>query len=235
MCCKKGDNDPLLSISSRKSRFVGEWSVTSYQFETSKQLGDTLWKNWSVFDGTKIYSNYEQSVNGILISNTQEENILVTKFDFSVGRDGNYTLYRDKQITTYGDPVVQNYSQVETEKHIEQGSWSFIGKAGKEFKNKERVVLNAEYLSNAIQQTTYSEITPGLVSVNVGDTNKVEKFFEIGEHPVIFAIDKLASKTMTLVRMYGGSSLLTSSGTWGDSAVYSQSSESLMVIHLKLN
>ena len=38
--CKKGENDPFMSLSSRKARFAGTWDMTAYEYSDGNEESD---------------------------------------------------------------------------------------------------------------------------------------------------------------------------------------------------
>lgn len=52
--CKKGEEDPFLSLRSRKSRLTGEWKVNSYEY---KSYEDNVMDYSLTFDGTTMTSS----------------------------------------------------------------------------------------------------------------------------------------------------------------------------------
>ena len=77
--CKKGDNDPVFSLKSRKARLTGAWVVESAAWNS----GDTTW----IFDGTNLTRTDTNSIDVVDYSYKME-------FDAA----GNYVT---TMITTY--------------------------------------------------------------------------------------------------------------------------------------
>jgi len=122
--CKKGDDDPFLSLRTRRARLAGSWTVSS---------GELTTKN----TGTDHYDYTTTSLNGtsatykaLLIENGDTINNSTTNFDITI----TYTFEKDG-----------SYKKVQTgtgSSITEEGSWSFIGKSkDKELKNKEAIML----------------------------------------------------------------------------------------------
>ena len=122
--CKKGEDDPFLSLRTRRARLAGSWTVS---------IGELTTKN----TGTDHYDYTTTSLNGtsatykaLLIENGDTINNSTTNFDITITyifeKDGSYK----KVQTGTGSSIT------------EEGSWSFIGKSkDKELKNKEAIML----------------------------------------------------------------------------------------------
>jgi hypothetical protein len=66
--CKKGDNDPLFSLRSRRSRLIGEWELKSGTIITqSGALTDSTVYNGSIYmkylNGSLVQGTYSQKLN----------------------------------------------------------------------------------------------------------------------------------------------------------------------------
>lgn len=136
--CKKGENDPFLSLRTRKARVVGEWKVVSSSSEYVETDGN---KTTSTFDGTTLTEvDYDASSgNSSTTTSTQTE-------EWTFNKDNSFTY----KLTTSGG--TQQY----------EGSWSFMGKSKQgDVKKKENIGLRIlKYTSTplvgASQSTTYS-------------------------------------------------------------------------------
>ena len=110
--CKKGENDPFLSLKSRKARLTGQWKPTNINITRTK--GDSTW-NWSL-RGSTMYVKLNGSDFG---SYSYDETLNIEK-------DGTFNRYLNEQGYRYtGD-----------------GIWYFAGKNKEEgMKDKEVVVF----------------------------------------------------------------------------------------------
>lgn len=136
--CKKGENDPFLSLRTRKARVVGEWKVVSSSSEEVDTNGD---KTTRTFDGTTLTEvDYDASSGNTSTStNTQTE-------EWTFDKDYSFVY---KLTTPSG---TQQYD----------GSWTFMGKSKEgDVKKKENIGLRIlKYTSTPTagvsQTTTYS-------------------------------------------------------------------------------
>ncbi|CAN5410368.1 hypothetical protein BH09BAC5_BH09BAC5_25140 [soil metagenome] len=138
--CKKGPNDPFMSIHTRKGRVVGDWKVSAGS-GTDSQTSPTSSSSWT-FDGT----TYSQTSG----SSTTTSNLTLT---MSFAKDGTY-----KTVTT---ATAVGYSDVTTE----SGTWNFTGKIGDD-KNKDHIVMKT--LSN-VDVTTIGSSSSTSTNTYTGD------------------------------------------------------------------
>lgn len=140
--CKKGEEDPFLSLIPRRLRVEGNWKVTRYETteEFTSSFGEGTDKEF--FDGT----NVAYSTNG-MVSNTST--LLLT---FNFNKDGTYTMHRNEVQSGSPDAMITD----------EEGKWDFLSGVG-ETKNKENLVLIKTKLtiklSNVINVTSYNTMT----------------------------------------------------------------------------
>ncbi|HOH84694.1 MAG TPA: hypothetical protein PLI16_08800 [Bacteroidales bacterium] len=76
--CKKGENDPALSLLSRKARLVGDWVLTGGSVTTLYSDGDTE---------ITIYNGSERTI----VTNGVTSNTTVYTKKFSIFKDGSFT------------------------------------------------------------------------------------------------------------------------------------------------
>lgn len=231
--CKKGENDPALSLSSRKARISGEWNVSSYDADYHDADGSDSWHSTEKFDGTKITSTWSQTVSGVTTSGNGTDVVTVSLFDFTIEKDGNYTMNRNWVTVSSGtDWWGNDYTSTETSTWTESGSWSFIGKAKDAYKNKERVVFNTTSSVGTSQTTTVTQLGGGVTNTDIGNTYKNDDTYEIGENASIYDIDMLKGKEMTLMVVSGGTSINSSTPASGSTTTSTTTSESSMTITL---
>lgn len=111
--CKKGEEDPFLSFSSRDSRLEGTWTLSSGSMTTS-----TLYKNQATgstasnttiksntfsLDGTNAAYKYAETVNGDVID--EATYTLPFEIEMTFAKDGTYTsTFTGQNIATNGTP-----------------------------------------------------------------------------------------------------------------------------------
>jgi hypothetical protein len=136
--CKKGDNDPFLSLRSRKNRVCGKWKLSKGKLMTSVTDNNvqTSSSRTAVYEEFQV--TYTQMPGNTTWKNNRSE---ILTFD----EDGSFTQ------TIIETPVgsLSNQTQVE-------GRWAFYGRNDKEeLKNQE--ALSISVTSNT--QTTGSTST----------------------------------------------------------------------------
>lgn len=119
LSCKKGDNDPLFSLKTRKARISNEWKVSFSEIN----LGDTM----VAFDG---------DVETILFGDVELAQIPSVQ-EYTFEKDGTYIIEISR---SYPAGYLDSAAGPSTINTIEAGTWSFTGGTG-EVKNKEQVLL----------------------------------------------------------------------------------------------
>ena len=123
--CKKGDNDPFLSLQSRKARLIGEWKVTKEVIAASETYLDSNLTINSIYDGTKKM-NY--TVTQTPSGNKSSKDSTFYSQTLSIKKDGTYV----QSIIYYNGVNLK----------ITEGTWEFLGKSEiNKLKNKEAIYL----------------------------------------------------------------------------------------------
>lgn len=143
--CKKGENDPGMSLKGRKGRLAGTWGLTSStENSTTTNDGNTSSSDRTE-DGATYTSTYTDS-EGVKSVSTGT----ATK-EITFEKDGTFTMttvtshltsqYDGGDVYTIEDPTTDTWTM--------SGQWSFISKnKDGEYKNKERVALTGLSSSN---------------------------------------------------------------------------------------
>lgn len=172
--CKKGENDPFLSLSSRKARLAGEWVVSSEDVVSSRYGYDYV-MGMSVKTKTDITSNYNGStLTGVSTKTYIDLNTTSTDEIGPIPYTETYTFKKDGTFTH----VTNNVDEVNTE----DGTWMFLGKnKGADLKKKEAITLSVTKRTNA-------EIG--------GETTVISS---TGFDGTVIVLDKLKKKEMTFI------------------------------------
>lgn len=124
--CKKGPDDPAISIRSRKSRLVGDWRLKSGNAGlTLLDPKNPPFAQSFVFDGSKATATETQASGPPTIY------IFAYLAHINIKKDGTFTLSE-----TYGSYTL-----------LASGKWNFTSGIG-ENKNKEEVLFIIEDVSN---------------------------------------------------------------------------------------
>jgi hypothetical protein len=183
--CRKGENDPLLSLLSRKARLTGSWNVNSFEkkrviVEDSETTTFEEYFNGLAYTTTKIVQK-----EGISMVEENKDKMEISQFVININRDGTWTSNFVKTTTTTITLPENILIIEERETRDTEGIWAFLDKSKDYYKNKERLQLDVLNLS---VKTT----------INDGDTEtKVETFLP-GDSTQVYAIDRLTNKEMVL-------------------------------------
>lgn len=136
--CKKGENDPGISLKSRKSRLTGEWKLTKGEAKSTSG-GNTTTVTFTETSATQV--------SGGTTTN------FTYSMEYKFEKDGTYTL---NEVATYpgGSP--------ETTKEV--GRWAFIGgNKSADYKNKEALLLSSTsrtYSGTGTCNCTFTDSNP---------------------------------------------------------------------------
>lgn len=153
--CKKGDEDPGLSLRSRKGRVVGEWNVSNYDETT------TFTQNSSTFIGPSTNSSSsngtikltydgenfttENITNSSSGGSTSVKSIAKGDFKYTFDKDGTFTLTQTKIFEETEKEETNTYSlETITKNDISstiKGTWNFVLGVADGIKNKQFIVL----------------------------------------------------------------------------------------------
>lgn len=135
--CKKGENDPFISLQTRKARLCGEWKV----YEEKGQIISTYGNHYVYYCDTSIYSFDGVTKLGTSVgietdvhpTSTQEipYNISINEHyseKYTFKKNGTF----DYEYINTDDASQKNYS----------GTWDFLARdKDKDAKNRERIIL----------------------------------------------------------------------------------------------
>jgi hypothetical protein len=238
--CKKGDDDPGLSLSSRKARFAGEWKVDAYDMSatdiTTNNGANTVTTETDVnstkISGASITTNSSvTSTEAGFTSYTQSETGTVTEFTYTIEKDGTWKSKQVTKITsetnTEGGVSVTDAVNRTTTQETE-GTWQFLGKnKGAELKNKEAVLLSLAKIT-----TTTVDISTGSSSFQSSGTST--QTFALNEVTQVWALSQLAKKEMVanadFDNNFSASSTFTSGSTSTTSKYGPDSSKGTLVV-----
>lgn len=131
--CKKGEEDPFLSLHSRKGRLVGEWKLNSGT-ETFTSGGSTT---------TTTYTETQKTETAGSTSVTTGYTATV-----KIEKDGSFTW---TEVETVGSVSTTTTNE---------GTWNWVGRVG-EAKNKEYVVFTVTKVTQSSGSTTSTNSCTG--------------------------------------------------------------------------
>ncbi|MCG8573711.1 MAG: hypothetical protein MI810_02410 [Flavobacteriales bacterium] len=202
--CKKGENDPFLSLNSRKARLAGVYEFTSWESH-NETFVDGPFQYYSYSDisieqgtGTQVTSTALE-LSGEPFSDTKTKNIRIDNGEFIIDKDGSWEFTMNITLTWEEDAgsVINDYYEFTQRQTINQsGNWEFLPKSDS-FKNKERVLFS-EVTHQAFVLTTKKVVfVDGSSSTWVIEEGAIS---HNGPSKTIYEIDGLKNKEMILRR-----------------------------------
>lgn len=156
--CKKGENDPFLSLRSRKARISGEWELESKESSTSQNIPGMGFSSSSGRFSNGLYNEFTADFDGNSYTSSYSYN-----FQLNVEKSGSF------ESTERADDQSQTI----------KGFWSFLPRNKEaELKNKEAVMFSVQnelYTSGSfVSSTNYTNkgLNPGVVYLIDRLTNK---------------------------------------------------------------
>lgn len=134
--CKKGEDDPLISLRSRKARVTGDWSLTSGTMSSAYRSGN-ISSTSSVIMTQNAYSSTYTYVNGSFSNTGSQAGIY--KYTITFDKDGSFT-----STEIFDTDVV-----------IVSGTWNFTDGIG-DSKKREQIVLFLKSSTGISGSTTLS-------------------------------------------------------------------------------
>ncbi len=215
--CKKGENDPFISFSSRKARVAGDWQLTGLEFEgvNTEPDGDKQTTTRSLVDGviTQTYSDFDA---GSGTTTTTITKTTINTATYTMAKDGTWSqVYNTTSVTSSsGGGFTTTSTTIYTS--TSSGNWSFIGKAKGEYKSRERVMMNTITTTYAWQTTTVISDDAGVLAdvVSEGDHNEYVDNYSSGQVQETWDVDQLKNKEMIIINtnLFGGSWTTTPAG-----------------------
>lgn len=176
VACKKGEEDPALSLLSRKARLTGEWEVQSYEMNREYYNYNQLYStSISKLEAGEIHTEIDNITWGTKIKNT--DIIHENKFTFS--KDGTWERKLNYNRTSVINDIFFDETQLEEVYQIKKGTWAFEGKTKGQFKNKERLVLTVVEDSSIMHNRSFAR--------DYHDENEVD---QAGDLPDFVQADK---------------------------------------------
>lgn len=132
--CKKGANDPTISLLTRKARVVGEWTIKSGTFTYSTTSSQNK----------KTNERFTYSENSYDYVGTDENNVTYTA-------KGTYVF----KMKFEKDGKVKITETLDNMSSVINGTWNFNSGVGSA-KSKEEIIIHATYESYPVGSTKYS-------------------------------------------------------------------------------
>lgn len=197
--CRKGEEDPFLSLSTRKARLCGEWTMKDYSAESMNVYPG--YSNWSTTHFTDNKLNLLSVFDGDTIRNSKT----IIAYTITIDKDGTWkrisetNCFRVENFTGAAGIGTYNYHELITE----SGTWAFVNATKNEYKNKERISLSTteikyENLGGTSIYNWHDEAIDPMITHSDGFI-KIQTYAS-GEKTVIYDISMLKTKEMKWVR-----------------------------------
>lgn len=180
--CKKGENDPSISLRTRKARLVGEWKVVKSEETRMEKVYelDTYNQYTTVYD-TTLYDGTTSTQVAWLLEVSEEIQTLSPYTPATRTYSEIYEFNKDGSFT-----YIKDYS--ESFKIEEKGTWTFLPENNsKKHKNKEAIQL---YTSSHIYYYVDGSITDQFETD--WSSNESNSF-------KVLVLDKLSHKKITAI------------------------------------
>ena len=204
--CKKGENDPFLSLKSRKARIAGDWLITGYDYDnTYTQADGDSGTDKAVMNGDVITFTNTFTSGGTTTTSTSTTTVNEASYSFT--KEGTFTAVWNTTNVSVSTNSGFTTTTTTTSKSATSGDWSFIGKQKKTYKNKERIVLNTLNDISSNQQTSVTVDDNGIFNdiTNIGDLDAWEENYASGEVSESWELDMLKGKEMVAKMMSSNS------------------------------
>ncbi len=200
-CFKVGDEDPFVSLRTRKARMIGDWTVKNYTLKYTEIFATGTKKITELtFSGSSVTKTVEwqQTAKDTIIEWKGE----ITEASYEFDDDGEMEFYLDYEIERDSSAVDEeteeswDFTWTEHYRLDYKGTWNFLDKIDN-YKNKERITfvwttfINTE---NYNFQTIYYEPEGAeTVSNQPRQDNSTQKFAN-GEVSDVWKIVQLRKK-----------------------------------------
>ncbi len=139
--CKKGANDPFLSLRSRASRLSGKWTLASQDYTIITVNGNITKTDVYSFDGTFVTVVNKTKIGGSAETTQTNKYAYAELWEFT--KDNTYTNTVTSSGVSYTD----------------EGNWAFLNKdKAAELKNKEAVTVNSTKFTFGSNVTTTGKV-----------------------------------------------------------------------------
>jgi hypothetical protein len=148
--CKKGAEDPAISLRSRASRLAGTWTLTKFKSTTTNSNGTST-------------DNIEGTTGTTVSSSGNTNTYTVNEYTYAFDKNGTYKMNAS---------ITYNFGgQQTTSISTSNGTWNFLSKGG-DLNEKESIYLSELSSTNGGNTTTYSSNSNGVTWVLTSLKNK---------------------------------------------------------------
>lgn len=203
--CKKGENDPTISLRSRKARVAGEWKVSSMEATSTNTYTPTSGSTSTSSETTKI-DGTTLTMTESDASGTETSTGTVKTYTYTFDKDGTWKSVMETSFTetnSWGTSITAT-------KHESEGVWNFLGKVGED-KNKENMSVSTTKVTTT---TSYTYTATGS-STSDTDNSVSTQTYAANEVVSIWKLTQLKNKEMIAESTEDYSSTGSSNGVSG--------------------
>ncbi|MEA3447828.1 MAG: hypothetical protein U9Q98_05175 [Bacteroidota bacterium] len=196
-CFGVGEDDPFISLRTRKARLTGKWDISSY-YKNVKQIHDTSLQFRIITDiqGT----DYIQSIDTLGTEGITEIEGEVLQGEMSFDKNGYFSyVFEYEVVENITNEEGEDTTKTITVKHEMDGTWNFLHNID-DYKKKERLTLVVLNETNSTKTTILvkSQDEEGEATIIVTRDFTVSNYAN-GEISYIWELDMLKYKE---VHMY---------------------------------
>jgi hypothetical protein len=199
-CIKKGEDDPFLSIYTRKARVTGDWTLNKHYSDVKTTEGtsaDNQTRTVLQIDG----DNWKETFYILGTDSVRETDATILRYDYKFDKNGYYQSVYEYQIVerSYNEDLGMD-STITTVKKLEYfGTWNFLGNID-DYKNKERLalVITEEKYLEVISKYVVSEDDDGAGTSLPTTRIAISKRYANGEMSTIWTLKALKNKEMVI-------------------------------------
>ena len=182
--CKKGADDPFLSLRSRKSRVAGEWKVDSKIDTRTTAIVSSSFTSTSTETTTISGSTWTQ-----MNSSSTTTSAGAVDYTIKFEKDGKWnSSYKLTRVNSLG--IAPFVTTITTEDlTVSSGVWNFLGKVG-DAKNKENISVST---TSEQKTTTTTTVDPSGTDINKDESTET---FAANENVEIWKLTELKNKEM---------------------------------------
>lgn len=194
LSCRKGSEDPIFSLISRKARISGEWKMVSFN-RSQEYLID------SSVNSSLSSSGDENTIIEHVMYDSEEYQSTYEIMDYSlvINKDGTWSMKRKYRYETVMNSDYFSETSTGIDELENSGTWAFINKTKGEYKNKERVRFSILSSINQYgERTNFKDYTSTLYNDTTYNTNAYtsSNTFLDGEFTFAYDLIMLKSKEM---------------------------------------
>jgi hypothetical protein len=154
-CFGVGEDDPFISLRTRKARLTGKWDITSY-YKNVKQIVDTSDQKRIITDVQT--PDYDQEIYILGTDSVQEIEGEVLEGEMNFDKNGYFTYVFEYEVveSETDEETFETTTETRTVKREMDGTWNFLHNVD-DYKKKERLSLVVLNETNSIKTTVVVE------------------------------------------------------------------------------